>query len=306
MRQLIIITISWMISLPLLAQQEVILTKYTYNSLFFNPAYAGSHGLGEGTALVHYRNQWLGLPGAPSTILAAAEGSLADNRVGVGLGLARESIGAEGRTEVNLNGAYRIQLDDGQIAGGIRAGFAHFSDDFGKLLVKDAGDVFDNADYSFNTFAVGVGAYYNTDKFYMGLSVPTLAVISTAGRDAGDRVQHVYAHAGLMIGNEYSDLKFEPSILVKYQNSVPLQATLGCNIWLSDDLAFGGHYRSSDALALSAEVHVGDIRFGAAYDFTLSEIRKYSDGSIEVFAGYRFNLRPNDPKIKNLRYGGRF
>ena len=40
------------------SQQEILLTKYTYNSLFFNPAYAGSHGESIGTANVQYRNQW--------------------------------------------------------------------------------------------------------------------------------------------------------------------------------------------------------------------------------------------------------
>ena len=74
-----------------------------------------------------------------------------------------------------------------------------------------------------------------------------------------------------------------------------------------ENFAVGGHYRSSDALALSAEFHVNkNIRLGMAYDFTLSEIRKHSDGSLEFLVGYRFNTSPNDPRVKNLRHGGRF
>jgi len=128
-----------------IGQQEIILTKYTYNSLFFNPAYAGSHGYGEGTFLVHYRNQWLNFEGAPTTIMAAGELSMAENKIGIGLNFAKETIGVESRFDMVFNSTYRVELNNGYLAGGIRAGYFQFSDDFSRLRIKDPSDVFDKA-----------------------------------------------------------------------------------------------------------------------------------------------------------------
>jgi type IX secretion system PorP/SprF family membrane protein len=304
--QLLSLVLFMSISTLVFSQQEIILTKYTYNSMFFNPAYAGSHGYGEGTAWVHYRNQWLGLEGAPTTIMAGGELSTFDNRLGLGLGIARESIGVESRTEVNLNSAYRIQLNNGYLSGGLRVGFSNFDSDFTKLLIKDATDVFDENNYQYNMFSVGTGLYYHNESLYLGVSVPAIAVISKSDKNLGDRTRHIYGHMGLIIGDEYSSIKVEPSLLLKYEIAAPLQFTLGAIAWFSDDFGIGGHYRSSDALALSAEVQFNDFKVSAAYDFTLSEIRKYSDGTIELLCGYRFNTLKDNPRIKNLRYGGRF
>jgi type IX secretion system PorP/SprF family membrane protein len=302
-----IITIVFLLTQIAMGQQEMMLTKYTYNSLFFNPAYAGSHGLGEGTLIAHYRNQWINLEGAPKTILLGGEASLSDNRLGVGVMFGKESLGVESRTDGTINTAYRIQLGNGQLAAGLRVGFSSFSNNFSRLTIKDPGDVFDIPNYQINLFSVGTGVYYNTDGLYFGVAVPNIAVISSSKNGIGDRSKHFYLHTGLMIGDEYSTIKFEPSILMKYQKAAPLQFTLGVNAWLRENIAIGGHYRSNDALALSAELHLSkQIRIGFAYDFTLSEIKKHSDGSLEFFIGYKFNTAPNDPKVKNLRYGGRF
>ena len=47
------------------AQQDSQYTQYMYNTMMINPAYAGSRGSTSIFAL--YRNQWVGLDGAPKT-----------------------------------------------------------------------------------------------------------------------------------------------------------------------------------------------------------------------------------------------
>lgn len=275
--------------------------------MFFNPAYAGSHGYGEGSALIHYRNQWLGLDGAPTTLMFGGEASLFENKVGLGMGVSRETLGVMSNTDINANAAYRIQLNKGYLAGGLRVGYTLYNNNFDLLKIKDPSDVFDNNGYDVSAFTVGAGMYYNNDGLYVGLSVPTLARVVSSKNGVGDRKRHVYFHTGFMIGDEYATIKIEPALLVKYEYSVPLQFTIGANVWLTNDFAIGGHYRSSDALALSTEIHFKqNYRFALAYDFTLSDINRYSNGSIEALFGYRFNNSPNNPKVKSLRHGGRF
>ena len=161
------------------AQQEIILTKYTYNSLFFNPAYAGRNGYNAGTLTVQYRNQWINLEGAPKTLMASGEASLFQNRLGVGFNFASEKIGVDSRNDFNGNVAYRIPInEDNFIAGGIRAGYSAYNADFSLLNIKDAGDIYDQNSLNYGLLSLGAGAYYHRDGLYAGFSVPALAVVA--------------------------------------------------------------------------------------------------------------------------------
>ena len=283
-------------------QQEILLTKYTYNSLFFNPAYAGSHGDGIGTANIQYRNQWIGFAGAPTTLIAGGEINLFKDKVGLGVTIYNENIGVERRNEIATNYAYRIQLNKGYLCGGLRLGMSFFSNDFTTANAETPESNFN----SYNVISGGAGLYYHTNGLYIGASVPTLFVASKS-KSIGDRVPHLYFHTGLMIGDEYSTVKVEPSLLINAQKSVKPQFNFGANVWFSNDFAVGAHWRSEDAVALSSEIHfMENFKFGIAYDFTTSAIRNHSSGSLEAMFGYKFARNKNNPRIKNIRYGGRF
>ncbi|MBK7970860.1 MAG: type IX secretion system membrane protein PorP/SprF [Bacteroidetes bacterium] len=61
-------------SLSAQAQFEPQFTQYMFNEMFINPAYAGSREQVAATML--YRNQWVGLEGAPKTQTASINGPL--------------------------------------------------------------------------------------------------------------------------------------------------------------------------------------------------------------------------------------
>ena len=307
MKNISILLILLLNGLTSFGQQEIILTKYTYSSLFFNPAYAGSHGEGEGSGLIHYRNQWLGFEGAPITYMGAAEFSLADNRVGLGLNIAKEEIGVEDRLDIALNYAYRIELKRGQLAIGIKSGYSYFSDNFSSVIAKDPTDIFDQPSQKYSLFNVGGGLYFNTDEFYFGLAVPSAVVFARTHGSKGERSRHYYLHAGMIMGDQYSTVKFEPSLLVKYENAAPLQVTFGIIGWIKEKVGVGFHWRNEDALGVSAEFHFGKgFRIGTAYDFTISDLRKYSNNTVEILMGYSFNTSPKSRRVRNIRHGGRF
>ncbi len=269
-------------------QQDLILTKYTFNSMFFNPAYAGSTGEDQGTVLINYRDQWMGLEGSPTTMMLGGEVNLFEDRVGLGMSLARESIGIESRIDLLTNYAYRMDLGDSYFTAGLRVGFHFFRSKLNEVDYSDPLDnIYDLGDVSFNVLSVGAGIYYYQENFYAGLSVPALA---TMGDEAAFKSRHIYLHTGALIDlNEDSDMQLEPSILLKYEPAVPLQFTLGVQLWLNKDLAIGTHYRSVDAFALSMEFIISDrLSIGAAYDFTTSELRYDHSGTLEMLVGYKF------------------
>jgi len=271
-------------------QQETILTKYTFNSLFFNPAFAGSAGEDEGSLSLQYRNQWLGVDKAPTTYLIGAERSFFDHAVGLGATLSHEGIGVSSHSEASFNANYRMELgNERYLSGGLRTGFSLLSADFDQLNIQDGGDIFDSESEQLNIFSVGAGLLYHDNTFFMGVSVPSIIAV---GNGSVDRSRHIYGHASVFIGDEYATIKWVPSLLVKYQKAVPLQITLGCQAWLSDVIAPGLHWRVDESIAASVEIKVlEDLNITAAYDLTTNELRSYSAGSMELMLSYRIGNR---------------
>jgi type IX secretion system PorP/SprF family membrane protein len=73
------------------AQFEPQFTQYMFNEMFINPAYAGSRD--QISATLSYRNQWVGLQGAPKTQSASVHGPLMNKKMGLGLTMMNETIG---------------------------------------------------------------------------------------------------------------------------------------------------------------------------------------------------------------------
>ena len=291
----------------IIAQQEIILTKYTFSSLLFNPAYAGSAGYGQGSFLLQYRNQWIGFKGAPTTFLAGGEMSIAKDKVGVGVMMGRESIGIDARTEIGTNYAYRVELGNGTLALGIRAAWSFYQSNFSDINNIEVNDpVFDRPNANYHLFSVGTGLYYNTENFYAGVAIPSLSVLG--GKNGNSlKTRHIYAHMGTMLGNEGSFLKLEPSFLFSYQKAAPLQMTVGLNLWIDGRFAIGGHLRTQDAIAVSAEVFLLEtLRMSAAFDFTTSNIQNASTGTLEFMIGYYLFRKPEGKRVRHIRHGGRF
>ena len=73
------------------AQQDAQFSNYMYNTLSFNPAYAGSRGTT--SIYLSQRKQWVGLEGAPSTNSLSYHSPLGSSNVGIGLSLLNDAIG---------------------------------------------------------------------------------------------------------------------------------------------------------------------------------------------------------------------
>lgn len=160
---------------------------------------------------------------------------------------------------------------------------------------------------------VGAGAYYSTPDFYIGFSSPRLM-----SSDIDFEVNNLFtakeqAHFYLMSGialHLNNKLSFVPQLLVRYVNPAPVNIDLNLGLRWWEDYAVGVTLRkggvdnqlleSVDLLA-SAKVLRG-LRIGAAYDFTLSDIRRYSDGTFEVMMMYCFGEPAKPSTFINPRY----
>ncbi len=279
------------------AQQEQQYTQFMYNKLGLNAGYAGSRDAACITAII--RNQWMGLKGAPQTQMLSFNMPLLNKRVGVGLNLTRNTIGISQRITVDGLYAYRIRLGQGILALGIQASIRHLKNNYNdsdlvSITPSSADGSIPIGEQSKYVPNFGAGLYYTSDNFYVGFSAPRLIKnnidFNDIGGIIGKEVQHYFFMAGVLF--ELSDnVDLQPQVLFKYADNSPFDADVNLSLIFSDKYTGGLTYRTGgssvtgfgESLDLMVAAQVSpDILFGLSYDITLSDIKTYSNGSVEA------------------------
>lgn len=292
--------------LPARAQQELMISQYMFNGLFLNPAYSGSHPYTTATLL--HRSQWVGMEGAPRTNLIGIDGPLMDGKMGVGFTFQHDMIGVSRDMEMAANYAYRIRTGhNGHLAFGLKAGLSLYSANFGDLVYWDAQDALYRNNISNATVGkFGFGIYWNNERSYFGISIPTLYAADgklshvTTGPPAHYFTQHYYINAGRVLElNENFDLK--PNVLVKFQPQAPPEVDLNLNLLFKQRFWLGAGYRTGDGIVGMVEFQINHtFRAGYAYDMNTSRLRRYNGGSHEVMLAIDLGREPI--MIKNPRF----
>lgn len=297
------------------AQQQPHNTQFMYYKLGYNPGYAGSQEAPCVTCI--YRQQWMGLDGAPSMQIASFNMPLSNQRVGVGANLYRHTIGIT--TMINLDGAYayRIRLGNGMLGLGLQASIRSMEHDFAKTTAtqpKAEDPSIPGSTQDKLLFNFGAGLFYSAEKFYFGLSAPRLLENNIDFNDSdvfiSREVQHVYMMGGfiLPLGQQ---LKLQPQMLVKYVAKAPVSFDANANLLIQDRYVVGLTYRlggsEGDNVGESLDFLVSaqltrQLMFGMSYDFTLSDIKDYTSGSIEASLHYCFGKSDPDKEYINPRF----
>lgn len=306
MKNLILIIASILfVSSNMHAQQDPMVSQYMFNGLYLNSAYAGSHDYW--TSTLTYRNQWVGIDGAPETAIAAVDGPIASKNMGLGFILLHDRIGVTRQNSAIINYAYQIKTSENtKLALGVNAGFSQFSARLTDLTVWDEDKVFQNDITSKVLPRFGIGAYYFGKKHYVGLSIPTLFAYQKDMDFNLDlsRASFLRRHYLLTAGYVFDvskDVKLKPSILLKYVENAPLEADFNLSAVYKDKFWIGTSFRTYDAVAIILEYQTNNyFRVGYAYDITVSKLRSYTTGSHEIMIGIDFGKELN--KVKTPRY----
>ena len=284
------------------AQQDAQYTQYMYNTISVNPAYAGSRGVMSVMGL--HRSQWVGLDGAPRTQTLTLNSPIGENeRLGIGLSVVNDEIGPTNETYIGVDFSYSIPTSEiGKLSFGIKGGAHLLNVDFQELVQFNQNDALfeNNIDNKFSP-QVGVGVYYHTNKFYLGLSAPNLLETdhfdesSTSGdSDAVSFLAEERINYYLIAGHVFDitdDLKFKPALLTKLVFGTPLQVDVSANFLMYERLTLGVAYRWSAAVTGQVAFQISDaMMIGFAYDRETTELgqSQFNDGSYEVML--RFEL----------------
>jgi type IX secretion system PorP/SprF family membrane protein len=281
-------------------QQQVMFTQYMFNGLAINPAYAGSHETMSVTALA--RQQWTGLEGAPSTQTFSVHSPLKKERFSLGFLFLHDKIGVTNQNGVYGSYAYRIPVTKkAKLAFGIQGGATFYNAQYSKVSATDP--AFMN-DIRLAQPNVGFGIYFNTDRFYAGISLPQLmqTTFSNNSVDSDSKLlRHYFATAGYVFDVSPS-LKLKPNLMIKAVNGAPVQFDVNLNALLRDVVWVGFSWRSFDSFDAILQLQLTEqLQVGYSYDFaTTTDLSRVNGGSHELMLNYRFTFTKS--KIVSPRY----
>lgn len=284
------------------AQQDAQYTQYMYNTININPAYAGSRGVMSIFGL--HRTQWVGLDGAPVTNAFSLNTPISNSNLGVGLSFVNDKIGPTNDNTIAADISYSIQAsEDYKISFGIKASGNVFNLNVNGL---DYVDPLDPNLQNFNSkFSpnFGAGVYLHSDKFYLGLSVPSFLQASKYNDNdvAVYKERMNYYIIGGYVFDLSPDIKFKPAFLTKIVTGSPLQVDASANFLFFDKLMLGAAYRWDAAVSALVGFQVTDGLFiGYSYDMETTRLRHFNSGSHEVFL--RFELFNKVNKMVSPRF----
>jgi len=281
------------------AQQDPQYTQYMYNMSVINPAYTTNNlsVINFGTL---YRSQWASAVGGPKTLTFFAHAAITE-KVEAGISFITDDIGDGVLKENNIfaDFAYSLKLDDkSRLALGLKAGVTTFSTNFNGFRLPEE-ELINDLAFSQNqnsTFPnIGIGAFYHRDKFYAGVSAPNLLSsthienqngISTKGSEK----MHVFATAGYVYELN-SSVKLKPSMLAKIVKGAPISLDASLNALINNSFEIGASYRVDDSINAMFNLKIiPGLKAGYAYDYTLTNLSRFSSGSHEIFILFDLDL----------------
>ncbi len=292
-------------SMPMLAaaQQEQMFTQFMFNKLAFNPGYAGSFVSPTLTAV--YRQQWVGLDGAPSAQVVSYNQAAVNGRVGVGGTIMRQQIGISTNLTFDVAYAYRVKMQRGTFAFGLQASMRNIRQNWGDDRIKaidqnDQGIPTDPKSKFLPNFGVGVYYLPYNDSWYAGIALPRLVSNSIDFAEYGSvfskEVQHVNAMGGMTF-KPNDEVSITPQALFRYAIGAPFDAELNVSVLLKKKFYGGLTYRvggDTKALGESVDIMLGmqmteNLFFSLSYDIGMTRLRKFNAGSVEATARWWFN-----------------
>ena len=286
------------------AQQDPQFTQYMFNPLVLNPAYAGSREV-INTVLL-YRNQWVGLDGAPTTITASINSPLKNKKIGVGLHVISDKIGPTSTTEYVGSFAYRIRFARGKLCFGLRAGLYDYRYDLSKVDYKDKADVF-SAQQQTQLLQPGYdfGMYYYSSSFYAGFALSHLSIKAYKNTAQLNEFQNqMVPHLTGTLGKAFEISKMltlRSSAVVRFTNNAPPSVDVNASVLLDEKLWLGAGIRSDKSMVFITEFNISKLmRLGYSFDASSQKISTANKGTHEIFIGFDidfFKSKTISPRI---------
>ncbi len=296
LNKILVILVLTIAGLSVNAQQNPMYTHYMFNTLMVNPAYAGSRDALTITAL--HRSQWTGFKGAPLTQTLTLHSPLRNEHIGLGLSVSNDKIGPTNNTAAFADFAFIMQLSKkSKLSLGVSAGANIFQATLNSLDLDQQGDpMFQSNIENHVTPNFGFGIYYARERFYAGLSVPSLLENNYAEvnqLNGNTLIANEQRHYFFIMGTLFQisdNLAFKPTALLKVTAAAPVQLDFTASFIIMQKLTLGAMYRSGDAVGALVGLDITEqLHLGYSYDWSYGlSTAKYNGGSHEIVLRFDF------------------
>lgn len=280
-------------------QEDPMYSQYMFNIQAFNPAYVGSWESIGFMVLGHY--QWVGFEGAPETHTFTIQAPLRNEKVGLGLSVIHDVIGKEKRLAFFADYSYKLKLSDqANLRLGLKAGFTNYRHNLYEHSTIDDDPAFQGEITENFMPNVGVGIFLSAPRYYFGFSIPKLLKndFETGVEDYDTEFE--YRNLDI-IGGYVFDLspmiKFKPSFMMRHSEALPFTFDLNASFLFNERFWIGGMFRShtwsgaGNAVGGNVQFIISrKLRIGYAYDYDLTDIGSYGNGTHEVMISYELNF----------------
>lgn len=275
---------------------------------YYNPSAIGN------TDYIHItlgsRAQWVGIKHAPLSFVGLADMpfKFLNKRFATGVSINQTSMGLYSGLNASAQLAYKHRLFGGTLSGGFQVGLVNEKFKGSEIIEiggEEADDAIPKTDVSGNALDLGVGLHYQHKYWWAGISATHLTEPSVEMKAEGNeedlyifeagRTYYFMAGGNIPIKNTLFEL--QPSVLVRSDFKVT-QADITARVRYKKMFSAGIAYRTNDAISAMLAVEIKNFFVGYSYDYAISDISKVSNGSHEIFAGYKLKLNLGD-KNKN-------
>lgn len=294
------------------AQVDAQLTQYWNVPAYYNPAAIGN------IDFIHInggsRLQWVGIKHAPMSFHAMADMpfKFMNRRWGVGVSLEQESVGLYRSIKAGAQLAWKKKMLGGILSVGLQVGMINETFRGSETVIPEGDEYHESNDEAIpQTDVAGTaldlsgGIMFEHKWFWAGLSSThvTAPTVSLKIENDEEKIYEFdvnrlyYFMAGSNIPLKNTLFELQPSLMVKTDLKF-FQAEATARVRYNKFLSGGLAYRHKDAVSVLLGANYKNFFISYSYDYPISDIRKASSGSHEIFVGYNLKLDLGD-KNKN-------
>jgi len=266
-------------------QHEPIYTQYSMNQAMFNPAYASVNNVMNFSFMS--RKQWVGLEGAPFTNTLLASSSMFNGKGGAGIIMHSNAYGVSTNLDLFAQAAYSLKLGlKAQLSIGIQGGYMINENDFSKIEEAATDPLFGDVVENSSLTNVGMGIFFSTDNFYLGLSIPKY-IEYTSSETASELFtfkRHYYGSIGAVL--PMGLLKLKTTGLIVY-SEFDTSYELAASLLMAETIWAGLFTRNLNAFGAMGMFEITDrLKMGLTIELPSTELVTNQYGSYEVFVSW--------------------
>ncbi len=297
-----------------LAQQDPQFSHYMFNTLYYNPGFAGVEGVTKLTAI--HRSQWLGYTptvgggGAPTTQIISLTTPIFKLNSGFGALIVHDQLGPQNNLEAQGSYAYHLGIKDSKLSIGVRLGIYSQTINFDQYRFINPNDPLladKRGSQSQIRPDMAFGIYWRKEKFYVGASFNHL-LRSTFDFGLGQRNSlqtHLYLTGGYFYEVNF-DLKFQFMSIIQ-SDFTKTTVNIGGLAYFKDTMWGGLSFRSSEAAILMLGYSLlkdKSLKLGYALDYIIQDQAAKQATSHELMLSYELPVNPGSGKkvVRTPRY----